>query len=125
MRLSKIKIHNFRCFGDGEEIIQIDDITAFVGGNSTGKTAALCALNILFSENSTDRVLRRSDFYLPKTKKPEELEQQDMYIETVFVFDELQNDTTSAAYSVPPFFQSMVVDGPQGALYLRIRLEAH
>lgn len=125
MRLTKIKIHNFRCFGDGEEIIPIDDITAFIGGNSTGKTAALYALNVLFSQNSAERILRRSDFHLPKTKKPEELEQQDMYIETVFVFDELQDDTKSAINSVPPFFQSLVVDGPQGALYLRIRLEAH
>lgn len=124
MRLSKIKIHNFRCFGDGEEIIPIDDITAFIGCNSTGKTAALCALNILFSENSAERILRRSDFHLPKTMKPEELERQDLYIEAVFVFDELNDESSSAVNSVPPFFQSMVVDGPQGDLYLRIRLEA-
>ncbi|MDE6586423.1 MAG: AAA family ATPase [Clostridia bacterium] len=124
MRLTKIKIHNFRCFGDGEEVIPIDDITSFIGSNSTGKTAALYALNVLFSQNSAERVLRRSDFHLPKTKTPEELEQQEMYIETVFVFDELQSATTSAVNSVPPFFQSLVVDGPKGALYLRIRLEA-
>ena len=64
MRLAKIKISNFRCFGVKEQIIAVDDLTAFIGNNSTGKTAALQALNCIFSENSADRILKRSDFHL-------------------------------------------------------------
>lgn len=122
LRLSKIKICNYRCFGDEEQIINVDDLTAFIGNNSTGKTAALQALNCIFSENSADRILKRSDFHLPKDKKPDELEKQELYIETVFQFDELTEDD-QGTLSIPPFFQSLVVDAPNGTPYLRIRLE--
>ncbi len=122
MRLSKIKICNYRCFGDEEQIINVDDLTAFIGNNSTGKTAALQALNCVFSENSADRILKRSDFHLPKDKKPDEMEKQELYIETVFQFDELTEDD-QGMLSIPPFFQSLVVDAPNGTPYLRIRLE--
>lgn len=71
MKLSKLKLYNYRCFGDEEQIIDIDNITAFIGNNSTGKTAALLALNCIFSNNSNDRILKRSDFHLPKGKNPD------------------------------------------------------
>ena len=123
MKLSKLKLYNYRCFGDAEQVIDIDNITAFIGNNSTGKTAALLALNCLFSNNSNERILKRSDFHLPKGKNPDELETQDLYIEVVFTFHELENGK-SGEYTIPPFFQSLVVNEPQGKPYLRIRLEA-
>lgn len=123
MKLSKLKLHNYRCFGNNEQIIKIDDITSFIGNNSSGKTAALLALNCLFSDNSADRVLRRSDFHLPRNMKPEEMDSQELYIEAVFVFDELENGEEGAS-SIPTFFKSLVVDNPDGTPYLRIRLEA-
>lgn len=123
MKLSKIKIKNYRCFGDKEQTIRIDDITAFIGNNSVGKTAALLALNCIFSDNGSDRILKRSDFHLPKNVKPEEFEHQDLYIETVFVFDELEKENVEQN-TIPPFFQSFVVDDPNGTPYIRIRLEA-
>lgn len=123
MKLAKIKLHNYKCFGPEEQTIPIDDITAFIGNNSSGKTAALLALNCLFSPNSTDRILKRSDFHLPKEKKPDEMESQELYIETVFVFDEIENEK-EGTFSVPTFFKSLIVDNPDGAPYLRIRLEA-
>ncbi|MCI8529385.1 MAG: AAA family ATPase [Lachnospiraceae bacterium] len=49
MKLSKRKLYNFRCVGDVEQVIDIDNITAFIENNSTGKTAVLLALNGLFS----------------------------------------------------------------------------
>ena len=88
MKLSKLKIHNYRCFGNEEQVIPIDDITSFIGNNSSGKTAALLALNCLFSSNGAERVLSRSDFHLPLGKKPEEMESQELYIEAVFTFEE-------------------------------------
>lgn len=123
MKLSKLKLHNYRCFGNDEQIIKIDDITSFIGNNSTGKTAALLALNCLFSDNSADRILKRSDFHLPKDMKPEDMESQELYIEAVFTFDELENGE-EGIFSVPTFFKSLVVDNPGGTPYLRIRLEA-
>lgn len=123
MKLSKIKLHNYRCFGESEQVILIDDLVAFIGNNSAGKSAALCALNCIFSENANDRVLKRSDFHLPKDKKPEELMQQEMYIEAVFTFEELEEEH-GKKYAVPQFFESLVVDAPIGTPYLRIRLMA-
>ena len=123
MKLSKLKLHNYRCFGNGEQTIPIDNITAFIGNNSSGKTAALLALNCLFSDNSADHILKRSDFYLPKDTKPEDLETQELYIEAVFTFDEVDNDQNGSP-SIPTFFRTLVVDGPGGTPYMRIRLEA-
>ena len=123
MKLSKLKLHNYRCFGNGEQIVPIDDITAFIGNNSSGKTAALLALNCLFSDNSADHILKRSDFHLPKDTKPEDLESQELYIEAVFTFDELDNDQNGSP-SIPTFFRSLVVEEPGGTPYMRIRLEA-
>lgn len=123
MKLSKIKLRNYRCFGNSEQVIKIDDITSFIGNNSSGKTAALLALNCMFSDNPADRVLKRSDFHLPKNLKSEEMESQELYIEAVFTFDELEAGE-DGSNSVPAFFKSLVVDNPDGTPYLRIRLEA-
>lgn len=123
MKLSKIKLRNYRCFGSSEQVINIDDITSFIGNNSSGKTTALLALNCMFSDNPADRVLKRSDFHLPKDLKSDEMESQELYIEAVFTFDELEAGE-DGSNSVPAFFKSLVVDNPDGTPYLRIRLEA-
>lgn len=124
MRLSKLKLMNYRCFGSEEQVILIDDLTTFIGNNSAGKTAALSALNCMFSENSGDRILQRSDFHLPKEMDPDEMERQNLYIEAIFEFEELQSETGGGEYAIPIFFQHLVVDNPGGLPYLRIRLEA-
>lgn len=123
MKLSKIKLRNYRCFGNSEQVIKIDDITSFIGNNGSGKTAALLALNCMFSDNPADRVLKRSDFHLSKNLKSEEMESQELYIEAVFTFGELEAGE-DGSNSVPAFFKSLVVDNPDGTPYLRIRLEA-
>lgn len=122
MKLIKIKISNYRCFGEDEQIIPIDDITSFIGNNSTGKTAALLALNCIFSNNVGDRILRRSDFHLPKDKNPEDLVSQTMHIEAVFTFDGL--DQKEGDPAIPIYFQNAVVVAPNATPILRIRLEA-
>lgn len=124
MRLSKLKLMNYRCFGSDEQTILIDNLTTFIGNNSAGKTAALSALNCMFSENSSDRILQRSDFHLPKEMPPEEMERQNLYIEAVFEFEELKTEDGVGEYVIPIFFQHLVVDNPSGLPYLRIRLEA-
>lgn len=124
MRLTKIKLSNYRCFGLEEQVITIGDLTTFIGNNSVGKTAALSALNCMFSENSSDRLLQRSDFHLPKDVIPESMEKQSLYIEAVFEFDELEPEEQGGGYSLPQFFQHLVVDGTDGIPYLRVRLDA-
>lgn len=124
MRLSKLKLMNYRCFGSEEQIILFDNLTTFIGNNSAGKTAALSALNCMFSENSSDRILQRSDFHLPKEMAPDEMESQDLYVEAVFEFEELKTGDNGGEYVIPIFFQHFVVDNPGELPYLRIRLEA-
>ena len=38
MKLTKIKLCNYRCFGSEEQIIPVDDITALIGNNSSGRS---------------------------------------------------------------------------------------
>ncbi|WP_455152143.1 ATP-dependent nuclease [Butyricicoccus sp.] len=124
MKLSKLKLKNYRSFGSEEQVILIDQLTTFIGNNSAGKTAALSALNCMFSENSNDHILHRSDFHLPKDILPDEMEQQSLYIEAIFEFEELQSGSNGGEYTIPIFYQHFVVDNPSGLPYLRIRLEA-
>lgn len=121
MKLEKVKICNFRSFGE-EQIIDIDKITTIIGNNSSGKTAALSAINLLFSQNSSDRVLRRSDFYLPRDKNPAEVERLELYIETIFTFPELDSEQYDKSAAVPLFFKSMLVSSATELPYIRIRL---
>ena len=107
MKLSKLKLKNYRCFGSEEQVILIDQLTTFIGNNSTGKTAALSALNCMFSENSNDRILHRSDFHLPEDILPDEMEQQSLYIEAIFEFEELQSGSNGGEYTIPTFFVAL------------------
>lgn len=124
MKLSKLKLMNYRCFGPEEQVILLDKLTTFIGNNSAGKTTALSALNCIFSENSGDRILKRSDFHLPKEMTPDKMEFQNLYVEAVFEFEELKTEAGDGEYAIPIFFQHLVVDNPGGLPYLRIRLEA-
>lgn len=124
MKIDKLKICRFRCFGDDEQVIIFDDLTTLIGNNSSGKTAALNALLKLFSDNSSDRNLQRSDFYLPNNIKPDEMINQNLYIEVVVSFPELNRKGDEGKFSVPIYFENFVVDKPNGHPYLRIRLEA-
>lgn len=124
MRLSKLKLMNYRCFGSEEQTILIDNLTTFIGNNSAGKTAALSALNCMFSENSGDRILHRSDFHLPKEMTPDEMECQNLFVEAVFEFEELKTEDGAGEHAIPIFFRHLVVDNPGGIPYVRIRLEA-
>ncbi len=51
MRLKGIRLANFRSYRE-EELIAIDDLTAIVGRNDTGKSTILEALEIFFNNTS-------------------------------------------------------------------------
>ena len=48
MRLVKVKIQNFRSYKE-ETVIDLDDLTVFIGKNDSGKSSILEALNIFFN----------------------------------------------------------------------------
>lgn len=122
MQLTKIILSNYRCFGKEPTCIEINNLTGFIGRNSSGKTALLSALMKLFGDKSNDRIIERSDFHIPESVDPDSVIENELYIETQFMFPELEGEEDSA--SVPIFFKNMLVNKEGGKPYLRIRLEA-
>lgn len=72
MKLTEVRIENFRSFKD--ETIRFDDYTCLVGANGAGKSAILTALNVFFRNNAstaTDlQVLSEEDFHHKNTSQP-------------------------------------------------------
>jgi energy-coupling factor transporter ATP-binding protein EcfA2 len=71
MKLSKIRIQNFRSFRD--ETIYLSDYNCFVGPNGSGKSCVLAALNIFFRNSSAPLNpgrLDEEDFHFRNTDDP-------------------------------------------------------
>ncbi len=122
MKLQKIIISNYRCFGKKPTIIEIDDLTGLIGHNSSGKTALITALLKLFGDRTIDRNIEQSDFHIPISLNPESIIENEMFIEAYFTFE--KSLVEKNALDVPVFFNHFVIDEPQGNPYLRIRLDA-
>ena len=90
MQLTKIILSNYRCFGKEPTNIEINNLTGFIGRNSSGKTALLSALMKLFGEKSSDRIIERSDFHIPESIDPDSVTNSELYIEAQFMFPELE-----------------------------------
>lgn len=120
MKLTKVIINNFRSFGESQ-VIGFNDQTVLIGNNSSGKTTVLQALSKLFSDKQNDRIIRKSDFHLPKGLRPGE-NSRSLFIETIFEFDEL--DTPSFGAAIPTFFEHFTVSQDNEKPFLRIRLES-
>jgi len=54
MKLTKLRLRNFRCFQE-ETSIEFDDITALIGRNDSGKSTLMDALDIFLNDNSPDK----------------------------------------------------------------------
>ena len=122
MKLFKMVVSNYRCFGKEPTVIEFDDLTGFIGHNSSGKTALITALLKLFGDKTSDRLIERSDFYIPVGQRPESVVENELFIEVYFSFDKsLQVENP---IDIPTFFNHFVIDEPQGNPYLRIRLDA-
>lgn len=124
MKLKKMILKNYRSIGNDEQVIDFEKMTMFIGNNSVGKTAALSGLKILFSDVPNERVLKRSDFHLPKGIQPDDFNNQELVIEAIFEFDELLDDQVESSPAIPIFFESFIVEGPHSLPKLRVRLEA-
>lgn len=123
MRLSRVKIENFRCFKH-EEIIEIDNFTAFVGANSSGKTTFFNALLKLFGDSMAEREITRADFHVPYGVKPDTVAESKFSIEVVFEFNEVITKDGTERYTVPTYFNNFIIENDERPPYIRIRLEA-
>lgn len=121
MKIDLIAIEGFKSFKE-KTIINLDNLTAFIGSNGAGKTAVLEAMSRLFSVEKSLRNINADDFYLPLNEKLEDKEERELSIEVKITFPELSNggDTSAIATS----FQQMIIDEHGGEPYCRIRLES-
>lgn len=123
MKLKKVKIQNFRSFRK-EEIIDVENFTAIIGANSSGKTTFFNALLKLFGDSSTEKEIRKSDFHIPSNVDPNSILDNEFSIETVFEFDEVIKENGIEKYTVPPYFENFIIVDKQTPPYIRIRLDA-
>jgi putative ATP-dependent endonuclease of the OLD family len=125
MKIESISLENFRCFGPGRTKIDFESgITAFVGGNGSGKTAVFQAVSRLFGVTTGQRTVRRRDFHLPPNQQ--ELQSgASLSIEAVFSFPELEGlDEEEIEDAVPEFFLQMRASAPGAPLKARMKLQA-
>ncbi len=127
MKLKKIKIQNFQCFGPEEREIPIDNFTTLIGANNSGKTATLKALEKLFGVSRKSKMLKRSDFHIPKGENIESFDNLSLSIEAIFNFPDLieGDETDNSKDEIAAFFKHSIVEEPGGIPYIRIRLEAN
>ena len=118
MRVSKINIHGFRGFNSKGVSISVDKrLNAFIGLNSSGKTAALEALRKLFGITNAERNINKQDFHVT-CEDDDKVRERKLSIEARLEFDESETD------AIPHFFSSMVVDEEGKNPYIRILLES-
>ncbi|MFE3645930.1 ATP-dependent endonuclease [Streptomyces sp. NPDC059169] len=145
MFIEKLVVENFKCFGPGRTSLRLDrGMTAFIGANGSGKTAACEALLRLFGISGQERSVRVDDFHVPvsETDPPGSRE---LTIEVVLAFPELdgsgENDEVGkgddgdaaedakrqqqagASRAVPEFFRRMAAT-EDGDLKVRVALRA-
>ena len=72
MKISSVRIQNFRCFSD--ETVNFNDYSCLVGPNGAGKSTILTALNVFFRESEGAPTnlyqLGEEDFHLKDTTNP-------------------------------------------------------
>ncbi len=126
MKIEKVFIRNFRCFGPQRTELDLQEsVTAFVGGNGSGKTAVFQALARLFGVIRSERTVTKSDFHIANNE--EELpDGRSLEIECLFGFPELddEDEDEDGVDAVPDFFNHMAASGPDEPLKVRIRLVA-
>ena len=128
MRIERVTLTNFRCFGPDPVSIELSpDVTAFIGANGSGKTAVMQALSRLFGVTSDQRRVRRQDFHVPQDEDIPTPERT-FSVEVLLDFPELRGSNGTdgregGATAIPEFFHQMAVD-EHGNLKCRLRFDA-
>lgn len=124
MRLDRVTISGFRCFGPKPIIVPISpDITAVVGPNAAGKTALLQALSKLFGISRVQRAVHRSDFHVAPGGDPEDRETKDLFIDVLIGLPELASGDATPE-TIAPSFRHMLIEREGKSPVCRLRLEA-
>ncbi len=122
MFIERLVLSNFRCFGPDPCMIDLaHGLTAFVGDNGTGKTAAMLALQRMFGITNEQRRVCRQDFHVPVAEVGPTA-QRSLVVEVIVAFPELDQDGGDQD-AVPEFFHQMAADDA-GRMKCRLRLQA-
>lgn len=125
MKIESVSLQNFRCFGPEKTRIELESgVTAFVGGNGSGKTAVFQALARLFGLTEAQRRIRRHDFHVPADQ--EQIRSgTSLFIEVILCFPELEGVAEDAREdAVAEFFLQMAASGEGEPLKARLQLKA-
>jgi predicted ATP-dependent endonuclease of OLD family len=128
MRIGSLTISNFRCYGPEPTTIDLSNLTALIGTNGCGKSAALHSLVRLFGMTNAERTLERADFHTPIGKQLDEVGESELSIEVRLDFPELLETTPSENgeaindVAIAACFRDMVVEGEGQPPYCRVRL---
>jgi len=124
VHIESLSLTNFQCFGPDTVRIPFEPgLTALVGVNGAGKTAALQGLMRLFGVTEDQRRVRVQDFHVPVSETPDTTPaSRTLTVEVILVFPELVDESDDAD-AVPEFFQQMAAED-SGTLKCRLRLDA-
>jgi putative ATP-dependent endonuclease of OLD family len=123
MKLERVEIANFRCFGPGGTVINLEQsVTAFVGNNGSGKTAIFAALGKLFGTTTAQRAITKRDFHLGESDDDIESGVA-LHVDCMFGFPDLDDDD-AVDDAVPEVFNNMSIGGEGEPLQVRMRLVA-
>ncbi len=127
MKLVRMRLCNFRCFGAEATEVAFDDTTFILGPNGSGKTAVLQALARMFSLDPALRRIRASDFHVPADEEPAHAPQErELWLEADFEFPELAAEIPPGEVlpAVPGNFAHMLMETDDESVRVRFRLHA-
>ncbi|MBX9955154.1 AAA family ATPase [Peribacillus simplex] len=122
MRVSELRLSNFKSFGEELELVSFDELTAIIGANSTGKTSLITSLLRLFGQKNSERNLVKSDFHISPYVNPKDITEINLFIEAKIDFPELIDNKIEDISTIPNFMKQIIIDGPSEPPYIRIRL---
>lgn len=119
MLLKKLIVSGYKSIStESPQTIEFEpDVTAFIGHNGTGKSAALEALNKLFSIDHSLRGLSASDFHLKDDA--DKNTPRNLFIEAWFTFQNTRKNP-----SIPSLINGLTASSSNGDVIFRVRLEA-
>lgn len=120
MFLNKIFVSGYKSISsEHPQTIELDrELTAFIGHNGTGKSAALESLNKLFATDHSLRRILPSDFNLPDSVSSDT--PRNLAIEAWFTLTNVAGDPC-----IPSLINGLTASSSTGEIIFRVRLEAN